>query len=523
MRLPLFALILSALTRAQEAPAARDPATLFPRGTPIYVEARGLSAAATALRDTVLFSPLDAEARKNVDGILADLAEAGVDRAAVGYLPALILSNRWIVVAETTDPAAVLAKVAKRIPNPEIKPATADLPPFFVLADSQGTIETVLALRDGKESGLSDREDFRRFRTRMPDGSLRFHLDLKKLAPIRPGLGRNDDIGAVLFGHHATHVAKTARTLSGSLDLEGGIGLRLAAEIDALTHPGAFTETRPAQTVLVPPPDCVLRLSLPRDLRQFWNERESLLRESARAPLAEFQNNLSILMGGLSVEDLFAGLGSGFDLYVSRGDARTATGRRYPSVAVVGALRDPALGTELLLTFQTTIGIVNAQRAMEGLPRFFQDSTRHRDVLIASARLLPELVPDKNDDRIQLEPSLAVVKGRVIVGTNRSITRAIVDQALDDRTAPREEGDRIEIFGPPAAAAYQDASAFLRSQMMLEQGRTAAQADEVIAAVTRILSRIERGHGSFDLNGGLATLEIALDAKGFFSKGPESR
>ena len=95
-------------------------------------------------------------------------------------------------------------------------------------------------------------------------------------------------------------------------------------------------------------------------------------------------------MGGLTVEDLFAGLGGAFDLYVARGDPaaprRPPLSRRRRSSR---SLADPALKTEFLLSFQTTMGIVNAQRTQERLPRFFQESTLHRDVLIACARLLP--------------------------------------------------------------------------------------------------------------------------------------
>lgn len=525
MRLAILTILLASLARPQDAGAARDLASLLPRGTSIYVEVDGVSSTAVALRGASIFSPLDDEARKRIDETLADLAEIKVSRAALGVLPSLVFSTRWIVIAESGDPAALIAKLGKWRPEGP-KPATAEISPFVVIADCAETIETVAALRDGKDKSLADREDFQRFRKRVPKGLLRFHLDVRKLAPpiIRFGLNKKDDIGAVLFASHLLHAMKTAKTFCGGVDaVAAGAGLSLAAEIDPMPDSRAFTESRPTQPVLTAPQGCALRLSLSRDLKRFWNERATLLSESARAPLAEFQNNLNILMGGLTVEDVFAGLGGAFDLYVARGDPAAPAGRRYPSAALVAVLADPGLKTDFLLSFQTTMGIVNTQRAQEGLPRFFQESTRHRDVLIACARILPESLPDGSDPRLQLEPSLATVNDRLILGTNRSIVASLVDRVLDGKTQARTPGEESEIFGPAAAAAVADASAYLRSQMMLKEGRTEAQAQKVLDGIMAVLSKIEHGRASLLVQGELATFDVKVDAKDLFEKAPESR
>jgi hypothetical protein len=395
--------------------------------------------------------------------------------------------------------------------------------PFTVLADSKATLEMVAALRAGTEKALFGRDDFQQSRKRTAGGVLRLHLDLAKLAPpiARIGLNKRDDVGAMLFASHVLHAAKTARTLSASVALNGGAAIELFADVDPVPPLRAFTETRPSRPVLAPPAGCFARDSLPRDLKQFWNDRESLLSEAARAPFAEFQNNLGILMGGLTVEDLFAGLGSAFDWYATRGGPGAA-GHVYPAAALVAVLADPALESELLLSFQTTLGIVNAQRTQESLPRFFQESTKHRDVLIACARYLPGSFPDPADDRFQLEPSFATVRDRVIFGTNRAIVRALVDQVLDGKTQPRVPGDEVEIRGPDASAALLDAAAIVRAQMTLRQGRSEESAKEVVDMLALVLSKVRRATARIDVEDRFATLSLRVEAPDLV-RAPESR
>jgi hypothetical protein len=524
MRTAIACLVVAALARAQESAAVRDPALLLPLGTPIYAEADDLGASAALLARSAFLAPLEPPVRARIDELLGELGALGVRRAAVGVLPALIFPTRWIVLAETADPAPIVAFIVKRAKGADVKPAAGAAGPFAVVADAESTVATVLGLRDGKGEALAAREDFKRFRSRFPTGAVRLHLDVQKLAPaaLRFGLKKND-AGSVLFGHHLMHAARTARTLSGGLELGDPAALRLVSEIAPVPPKAAFTETRPSEPVLAHPDGCALRVSLARDLRRFWTERESLLAASARAPIAEFQNNLAILMGGLSVEDVFAGIGSSFDAYVARGDPAAQEGRRYPSVAVVAALRDPALANELLLSFQTTVGIVNAQRAMEGLPRLLQESSQHRGVTIASARLLAEALPDAGDDRTQLVWSFAIAKDRVIVGTRRELVAALVDAAVDGRTEARVAGDEARLAGPAAAVLVRDASAFLRARMALKDGRPAEDAQRVLDAICVLLAKTDAARARVLVDGELATIETSASGRALIGAGTESR
>jgi hypothetical protein len=228
-------------------------------------------------------------------------------------------------------------------------------------------------------------------------------------------------------------------------------------------------------------------------------------------------------MGGPSVESVFAGLGSAFDFYAGPGDPSAPPGRRYPSAALAAVLSDAGLRTDFLLSFQTTIGIVNAQRAMDGLPRLFLDSVRHRDVTLASARILPESLPDPADPRLQFEWTLAVANGRLVLGTSRALVAGLVDRALDGQLEPRGPGDDAELFGPEAAALLRGARDYLSADLQMKDGRSPEDAERLLRALEGFLERSGRARARLHLRDGVATLAVRAEAAALLGPAPERR
>ena len=63
----------------------------------------------------------------------------------------------------------------------------------------------------------------------------------------------------------------------------------------------------------------------------------------------------------------------------------------------------------------------------------------------------------------------------------------------------------------------------IRSQMMLKDGRTEAQAQKVLDGIMAVLSKIEHGRAALLVQGELATFDVKIDTKGLLEKAPESR
>jgi hypothetical protein len=277
----------------------------------------------------------------------------------------------------------------------------------------------------------------------------------------------------------------------------------------------AAPESRPGERVLRSPEGVVARLSLRRDVAAFWDGRATIAPESARAGIAEFRNNLTVLLGGTAPEDVFSGLGTQFDLFVGAPPKQDPAPRHpFPTLALVAEVKDAALRAEWLLGFQTTIGVVNAQAAQERAPRFLLETVEGSGVPVASARYLAELLPEGDDDRLQLRPSLAFAEGRMILGTHPDIVGALAAGAVAGRFEPRPRGDALLLDGEAAAAALSAAIPFLAPREALKSGDSEAEVARRLRFAERLLRRAGHVRAAFCVDGAEATFSLGLGAKG---------
>ncbi|HYC77726.1 MAG TPA: hypothetical protein VEI02_08880, partial [Planctomycetota bacterium] len=171
----------------------------------------------------------------------------------------------------------------------------------------------------------------------------------------------------------------------------------------------------------------------------------------------------------------------------------------------------PALQLELALGFQTAVGVINAQRAMDGAPRLLLETDVYRGVRRLSARHLPELVGAPDDDRLQLAPVLACVGGRVVLATHPEAAQALIDRALDGPATPRATGDALHLRGAPIAEALRLARPFLAARAAVTQEGGAAP-DAEIARAAALIERIRGVDVHFAVGAGRARLTAEIDA-----------
>ncbi|HYC76770.1 MAG TPA: hypothetical protein VEI02_03990, partial [Planctomycetota bacterium] len=296
--------------------AAADPAVALPREFRFVAEAEDVAGLTVRLRATPIFAdlPLPTEANPVLDA----LATAGVRRAAfaAGFAP----HRGWVLAASADDRdacAEAFAVVAERLGGG----ATAvRIGPFAGLCDGPETVERLRKLPlTGRDAAPPP--GVIAARTRCAGADVRFHLDLSGTRLFRLGVARLHDAGHALLAAHVASVAASADAAWGRLDAGSRTALTLEASVPPLPEarrfaaPDAPAASRPSASTLELPPGWLARLSLTRDLAAFWERRDVFVPDSGRAALAEFRNNLSTLLGGLAPEDLFAGLGTGFDLF----------------------------------------------------------------------------------------------------------------------------------------------------------------------------------------------------------------
>lgn len=514
--------LLSLVTAGSSGAPVLDPGRLIPEDMTVFVEVRDPAQQIQRLQRSAGWKEIEAQVPAPVREFLGLVTASGLKRAALGLDHSFLRKKTVFVLLLEADDQGALMEQAKAVAK-ESKSPVFRAGPFVGIADSRDTADEVRDVAAGEEDSMLDRDDFTDFRKRVTTGDIRFHVDLKGLLPLRPGVAEPKDPGAALLSAHLLHVAGRAREFSGFVDLARGLKIEMSAPIGRLPKDRRFCVPQgPAPDVLVGPDDHALRLSLRRDLAGFWKHVEALVPEGARPGLAEFRSNAALLMGGLAVEDLFAGLGSTFDVYVGRLPKDGPQPRnRYPVAALVAEVKTKRIAQELMLGFQETIGAVNLGASQEGKPRFMLGSVRHRDVDVLTARYLPSLLPEKDDDRLQLEISFAIVGQRLVLGSHSSVVKKLVDAAVDGRTVTRSPGDVLRMTASRVKTLVEDARDAIVAGLVVDQGRTVDQAGSLVDTIGWYLDRaqtlsvdlvFQNGNARFDLD--LVAPELWKSAKG---------
>src|SRR5688572_22390784 len=259
--LPCIALLIPlSRTPAQE---PSDPAAFLPATMPVYLEAGDVASTLSRLENSPLLAHFDAAARARIGIALEKSRGLGVTRAAAGFTAGPFGANpHWIVLLESPDPRVLAARVESLLGTTKL--SIGSLGPFVAVADDPDTLAEAMEAAGGGEKRMVDRPDFKQFRERVRTGSIRIHTNLEAMIPFRFGVGRPKDFGQALFVAHILAVSASAPVLSGSLDLDGGLALRLEAPIGTLSPSRAFAAPPlDGGTILAPPAGCALRLSLP--------------------------------------------------------------------------------------------------------------------------------------------------------------------------------------------------------------------------------------------------------------------
>ncbi|MAG32762.1 MAG: hypothetical protein CL908_17925 [Deltaproteobacteria bacterium] len=512
----LSLLVVAAAGTGPVAPAV-DPARLIPEDMSVFIELDQPTQLVGRIRGSAFWAEISGFVDDGLGKVLDVIEQAELSKAAIGLDHSFLRSKtKFVVFLQGADRAAI-HKTTKAMLKDAEGVRVFKVGPFVGITDSKSTFDAVKDVAAGDEDPLSMRKNFQTFRAEVVKGQLRYHVDLKRLVPLRPGVAEPDDAGAAFLAGHILLAAGRANVVSGFIDLSRGLKVKVAAAMGKLPKDRRFCA--PSGPVL-PTLDIgsAARLSLRRDVADYWKNVEDLIPEGARTGLAEFRSTVGVFLGGLAVEDLFAGLGTSFDVYVKRLPTDGPSPRnRYPTGALVTQVKDKKLARELLIGFQELIGIINIENSQQGRPRMLIGSKRFRETDIMTARFLPDMLPEKDDDRLQLEVCVAFVGERLIVGSHSSIVQELVGAALDGKTLVRAAGDTLRVTAAGAMALLKDAKGALTAQMVLN-GRTSEQADTLIDRIGRIVGRAESLSVDVVVRDGLALVDLDLDAPRLWSK-----
>ncbi len=482
---------------------AQEPARSLPDDAVIFLELQDGPAllreaqAAPALQP--LWPLIPGPARK----LVAALGELSVEHIALGVRPeGLFRPLRWTAVVKTQDHRGLLTQLRSHLPGTIFSRPEGE---WVVLGNHEEAIE-----RPESGASLADVPSFSTYRTKHTRPRLGFHVDLEKLLVFRGAVGKADDLGAEFFFGHLLKTAARADWVSGALTLDSEWRLEMMAPGTDLPDTHAFLRAAKSAPPLLVLPNALARLSLTRNAQLFWAAREQLAKPAEREALARFQGQAETILGELAYDDLLAALGPTLDLYALSPSIESKADPLFPAVAIVIPLLDPGLEDELILTFQSIIGVANIERGGMGQPRFLLESADQDGVRIHVARHFDHHLNGPGDPRGQLQIALACTEGRFILGSHPDVVRAVVVAARAGRTEPRRTVDSLQIELGPARALFRRNLEFLAARNALEEGKSLDRARTDLQAIVGLFEPFSRLKMAIDQHSGETSVEVVL-------------
>ena len=356
---------------------------------------------------------------------------------------------------------------------------------------------------------------------------------LRAAGRFPPGLAPpwgDANLAGYLGGYAAavTPAASASLTLSHSRrETDDSQGLsaefKLTPGDEAVRVPGFFAGPAAAVPAPLAVPGAIYTASWFRDLDGLWAARRDLL-AAASADALEAQDDavrqgLKVLGADVAPSELAATLGDSWRVVVAGGlgsDYAVAPVPVLPAAGLAVSLRDPAGFDRLAGPLLRGVRLVATFGGAKMQPFAATETVGGVEVPVSGLRFAETPGAARSGDRARFNvaPSWATFRGHFVVASNRPLLRALLVALDDEAAAPAflPTGVTEEQCLSPAALAdaLADAAPSVAAGLTLEAGLSAAESDELIAAVGRALRRVGPVTLTTEVRDGLRmTLDIA--------------
>ncbi|MBL8878503.1 MAG: hypothetical protein JNG88_05225 [Phycisphaerales bacterium] len=424
-------------------------------------------------------------------------------------------------------------------------------PEALVIANNGEFLTTALQCGTTGRNRLSETKIYREAEGKTPTTALAWAMiDSPRLKTAlhdgeEPPDKINNPLGGFLFGGwwHALRAAESAVAWIESKPqaIHAHIEVISNADLPA-THRGfAAPSDRPAAWNERGLPRFLGSITIDRDWRALFAERESLLTLSAAGDVVNFSNTLTTILGIDFLEELLPAVNGSIRLIAVRPDFSKLDylpSPRLPSFALAIPLKLDAAGQmarRLNSGSQTALSLVNADAMQKGEPTYLLDMDRYRDVRLVFADFpretstgtmmqdvppppgessrgktgvaAPEERPSSAENpmtsanegpttrpgkprrvgmRYNFAMAAAVVGNEYVVATSRDLLERIIDVHLDNQPRLKKDAagsvDSLVFEARSIVALLRDNREELVTQRMLEQDRTRKHAEQEIDA-----------------------------------------
>ena len=312
---------------------------------------------------------------------------------------------------------------------------------------------------------------------------------MRKLLDQGEPVGDPDDMFGVLLLQNVIEELRSVERAQATLGLtKKGLDLRLGLK-GTKAEPSWGSATRSWTPLIEPRGEDYAYLHLDRDIAEFWAAQDDWVNDATRDGLAEFAQTTNIFFAGTGIDPVFAKLGRGFDVIVGRNPSQRDL--QIPAFAIVFPEEmEEDFEERFLVGFQTTIGIVNADAGSKGRQPMLMEQRMVGNVAIHRARFLDDPVKGRNDLPYNFSPSMAFVRGRLVIASEDRLLERIIRAPEPD--AEERQGDALVVNLAAGARALADNRAALVDQRLLDRGESEDDAAAAVDAMIRSLRELGR-------------------------------
>jgi hypothetical protein len=350
---------------------------------------------------------------------------------------------------------------------------------------------------------------------------------LRGLPPVQQALNNKSDnpVAELLLGglletfRHAPaataslHLDATAAKLRVELARDASQTAPARAWYFAPSGGGAPPALRPRGTIAT--------LAAYRDLAGLWAARDELFNDAVRTGLAQADSGLGLFFSGRDFgPEVLGEAAAGVRLVVASQEFaadQPVPALRLPAEAAVIELKNPdEFATQLLVAYQSIVGLSNLNAAQQGRPQFLLSNELHQGVQLWRATLLAAAETPREGAPVafNFSPSCALYGKFFVVGTTAGIVRDTLDAlaAGSAGEAPTADNFQLDIDAAAVAAALEANRDLLASQQMLSEGRTPEEAAARVAAGLDVLRLLGGAGLRIRDTAGSVTLELSVGA-----------
>ncbi len=235
------------------------------------------------------------------------------------------------------------------------------------------------------------------------------------------------------------------------------------------------------------PKGTLLSFSVYRDLKGFWDVKDRLVKRQGLTGFIELENELGRLLfpNRDFASEVLGQLDPRIRIVVV--EQQYAAGERQPAIklpafAYVQRIKDPeTFGEDLLIAYQTLIGLANLGLAQNNQPRLLVSTTEHRGVTLTVARFRKPVdgsAQELESFLYNFAPTFALCDDYAVIGSSEGVVQQIIDLLKDDpsATATTPHNVVLELYADPIARLLEQNIDALAHQQVVEEGIDPAEA-----------------------------------------------